>query len=183
MLRNFLENGILNGKLPISQNKMEDLNSFKQTYGSLVIQANYWMNLKYAYAEYQKIGKDAFEKELNYQVELERFGRQVYWILREKFNADYECVEDEFKKMKENNWTLQEYLDDLEKEEEEEEEEEEEDEYDDESKWIVCHKCHGFLEKEEHINYDKKSAQGNKLTLPNGDIVPLCDRCDEEETN
>ena len=182
MLRNFLENGILNGKLPISQNKMEDLNSFKQTYGSLVIQANYWMNLKYAYAEYQKIGKDAFEKELNYQVELERFGRQVYWILREKFNADYECVEDEFKKMKENNWTLQEYLDDLEKEEEEEEDEE--DEYDDESNWILCHKCEGFLEKEEHINYDKKSNQGNKLTLPNGDIVPLCDDCDEEqETN
>ena len=106
------------------KNKMADFDSFKQTYSLLVRQANYWMNTKYAYEEYQDIGKDAFEKELNYRVEVEKFGRRVYGILREKFNADYECVEHEFKKMKENNWTLQQYLDHLKSFGEEEEEEE-----------------------------------------------------------
>lgn len=111
-----------------------EFEQFKATYSLNVRRANYWSGINYAYDDYQTMGKEKFEKELKYRIELEEFGQEFYHILREKFNADYECVEYYFQMMKEKNWSYQEfedYLESLDEEEDEEEDEESEEEDED----------------------------------------------------
>ena len=159
------------------------LEEFKQTYGKRVRRANNWTTTEYAYQDYQKIGKDAFEKELNYRINIEEFGQEFYEELRELSNVDYEAVQSYYDMMVENKWTYEDFRKYIESFNEESDEEEEEDKYDDESNWVVCCECEGFLEKEEHKNYDNKSIPENKVGLSIGQVAPICTRCQEEYCN
>lgn len=116
-----------------------ELEQFKTTYSLNVRRANYWSGINSAYEEYKAMGKKEFEKELYYRIEVETFGRWFYDDLREKFNADYECVEFYYQMMKERQWTYEDFRNYIENYDEDEHEEdgegdEESDEEGDETK-------------------------------------------------
>lgn len=186
-----------------------EFEQFKATYSLNVRRANYWSGINYAYDDYQTMGKEKFEKELKYRIELEEFGQEFYELLREKFNADYECVESYYQMMKEKGWSYKEFQDYLEEDEHEDEQpcceecgdclgEEDikyckEKEYEDllcrdcckscYEKNSFCMKCYQFLTDEEQANYENEDIPQNKVGLFETHVSAICTRCQESWCN
>lgn len=85
------------------------LRRFKNTYGNLVLIAPCYKTYEHAFDDFLELGQDAFEAKLNESVEYSRFCSRFYERLRERYNICSAGMWDEYKKMKANNWTMNEY--------------------------------------------------------------------------
>ena len=82
---------------------------FKDNLGYLVQKTNYWMRLEYAFQEFRSSSLKDFLKLLKEKQEFQDFGEEFYDDLRQMWNICSAGMEDEFQRMKRNNWTFQQY--------------------------------------------------------------------------
>ena len=83
--------------------------ALKQTYGLLVLECTCYKTYWDALDDLIELGRDAFERKLNENVEYARFCNRFYETLRARSNICSAGMWDEFQKMKTNNWTQGQY--------------------------------------------------------------------------